>query len=352
MTREVRLLDERVRPDPTEELLLGHDLAGLPHEGGEQLHGPRGDLEQDLLAPDQAAPRVEAEGPEFEERRPLGHRVGLYLKTLGTPSGFPHDTARPAAELGSDEEGAGHERGEHEPDGRLSRSAAAPRRADVPRGEAGPPLARAADAAGDHLRPPHPAGAGLDGGLRGPLRGERPAPVAPPAREPGPRPQLAGRQPRRHARPLPRRRAAAVRLLRGPPRRRARRPPRAGRTRAVGSHEPPRGRGPPGRVLPAGDRDLPRHLRDRPLQDLVGPARRHRAADPARGLERGRALPAPADPGRRLVARVRRRRRWRRARPSSASRSAPGSGGPGRSLARRAGPRRVAPRASGCRRAP
>ena len=195
----------------------------------------------------------------------------------------------------------------------------------------------------DHLGPPDPPRPRVHGRLRRPLRGERRAPLAAAARRRRPRPQLARRQPRRHARPPPARREAALRLLRRPPRRRLRRAPRAGGARPLRPHEPPRGGEPPRGLLPARDRDLPRDLRDRPLQDLVGAVRRHGAADPPRRGQRLRPLLGPASP-------------WAEARGSSStssacsgpraswpSRRSPGSGGPGRSRATRAGRRPSGP---------
>jgi hypothetical protein len=240
---------------------------------------------------------------------------------------------RPSLEVGNG--GIGHEGTR---DGGVPRGRATSGGGHRRRGEEGAPVARAADAPVGDVRPPHPAGARLDGGLRGPLRGERAAPLAARPREPRPRPQLAGRQPRRHARPPPGLRAAALRLLRRPPGRRTRRPLRPGRPRPVGPHEPPRRGGVPRRVLPAGDRGVPRHLRDRPVQDLVGPLRGHRAPDPARSRQRARPLAAAARPRRGGVARARPPGRGRRDGPHRPRRRRR-AGGPGARPGRGLGPR-------------
>ena len=64
---EVGLLDERVGPHATEELLLRDDLARVADEDGEQVDRLRGHLEE-LVAPEDEPPRdVEAEGAELED---------------------------------------------------------------------------------------------------------------------------------------------------------------------------------------------------------------------------------------------------------------------------------------------
>ena len=188
-----------------------------------------------------------------------------------------------------------------------------------------------------HLRPPDPPGAPGHGRQRRPLRAGRPASVAAAPRQRRPRPQLARRQPGRDPGPLPGRRETPVRLLRRSPGGRLRRPLRSRGPRLLGPDEPARRRGPPHRLLPAGDRDLSRHLRDRSLQDLLGAGRRDRAPDRARRRERAGLRPAPGVRGRVVVAGLRRPGRGRDRGPRRPRRRRRGHGNPGAGSRRRVG---------------
>ena len=101
------------------------------------------------------------------------------------------------------------------------------------------------------------------------LAGRHPVAAAP--RQRRPRPQLARRQPGRHPGPLPAassgRGSASTSTTSWTP---SAPSSCSGGLALLGPDEPARRRGPPRRLLPAGDRDLSRHLRDRPVQDLLG----------------------------------------------------------------------------------
>ena len=99
---EVGLLDERVRPDPAQQLVLRHDLARFGGQHGEELGGLRRHVEERVSLPDEPPRGVEPVGAELENRRPIGHFPGFYLaarqaaspprRSLGTPSDLAWDS--------------------------------------------------------------------------------------------------------------------------------------------------------------------------------------------------------------------------------------------------------------------
>ena len=222
---------------------------------------------------------------------------------------------------------------------RVPRGATPPRRAHGPSGEASAPLARPAHAGVDHLGSPDAAGPRRHGRLWRALRGERPAPVAAAPGQRGPRRQLARRQPRRNPRSLPARRAAALRLLRRSPRGRLRRAVRAGRTRAVGPHEPPRGGG---RSLRPTSCWRSKPI-SRPTRSAASRSPGARSAGRSCGScwpsSTGSSSSSPGWPWARRRGSSSTSWAWAPPRPSASSPSWPESGEPGRWCARKAGPR-------------
>ena len=94
---QVRFLDEGVRPHALQQLFLGDHVARALDQRHQQVEGPRGDLDQRVAAPQDAALAVEAEGAEAERLRRAQSASALKRSRTATASGSGGQERMPSA---------------------------------------------------------------------------------------------------------------------------------------------------------------------------------------------------------------------------------------------------------------